>query len=172
MHISKNPAIWLLLAAVITAALLVSCATMFGTDLTPDQAQVVEVIDCPGIDKDRLFVMANSWAVDRFVSAESVIEYSDKEAGIVKGKYVLSYWEALDTYDLRSTLTIEIKDGAARITIADPYYRRTTSLGETLAGQSYYPMKSAASFNKNCLPKYRNLIASFKKAMQETGGEF
>jgi len=138
---------------------------MMGTGLTPEQARTVEIIDCQDIEKDRLFVLANSWAVDAFVSAESVIEFSDKEAGIIKGKYTISFWGDIQSYYVRSTLTIEVKDGAARITIADPYYR-----GEDWT--SYSPMKSAASFNKNCLPKYLNLIASFKKAMQESSEAF
>ena len=62
MHISRKRATWLVFAALISAALVVislfvSCATMLESDLTPEQARVVEVIDCPGIEKDRLFVL-------------------------------------------------------------------------------------------------------------------
>ncbi len=151
---------------------LVSCATMSDSGLTPELARVVEIIEVPGLDKFRLFVLANSWAVDAFVSAESVIEFSDKEAGIVKGKYVTSFMEGVYSYDVRSTLTIEVKDGAARITIADPYYRTTSGLGKTYTGQSYYPLKSLSSFEKNCKPNYLELIVSFKTALKDTSGVF
>jgi len=163
ISISRKPTTWLVFAALISVALVMSlfgsCATMVGSDLTPDQARVVEIVECPGIDKDRLFVLANTWAVDAFVSAESVIQYSDKEAGIVKGKYIISFIEwgffGSDPHKVSSTLLIEVKDGAARITIV-----------------TYDPTISEASFNKHCLPEYHNLIASFRKAMQEPGGAF
>lgn len=153
-------------------SLFISCATMSGTDLTSEQARIIDVIDCPGINKDDLFILANSWAVDVFVSAESVIEFSDKEAGIVKGKYIINFVEGVYVQAVRSTLTIEVKDDAARITIADPYYRTVSGLGETYAVTEYYPMRSAESFKKNCMPKYLNLIASFKKAIQEIDKDF
>ena len=158
------------------AAVLAGCATMttiYKTDLIPEKARVVEIIDCPNISKDRLFVLANSWAVDTFVSAESVIQFSDKEGGIIKGKYTISFSEGgfgigLYVYDVRSTLTIEVKEGAARIIIADPYFRGK----EWTSNYSYRPMESIATFDTNCLPRYRTLIASFKKAIQEASAAF
>ena len=46
-------------AALVVISLFVSCET-WDTSLTPEQAQVVDIIDCPGIDKARLFILANS----------------------------------------------------------------------------------------------------------------
>jgi hypothetical protein len=40
------------------------------------------------LDKDALFVKANLWMVDVFNNAESIIQYSDKEASVLKGKYL------------------------------------------------------------------------------------
>ena len=163
----------LLVVMVVLMAMLFlgSCATLTGTGLTPEHARVVEIIDCPDVEQDYLFVLANSWAVDAFVSAESVIEYSDKEAGIIKGKYIISFSEGVYGYNVRSTITIEVKNGAARITIADPYRRITSGMGEYYpeSTQPYRRMESAEGFDKNCLPRYRDLIASFKKAIQEPG---
>ena len=166
--------ILLMVLMVVVMMMFVSCATMMETDLDPEKAQVVKIIDSPGIKKDRLFVLANSWAVDTFVSAESVIEYSDKEAGIIKGKYVLSFSEGIYTYTARSTITIEVKDGAVRITIADPYIRVTSDLlnGEYYKGVGYRQLKSMTSFEKNILPRYLDLIESFKKAIQEPNEVF
>jgi hypothetical protein len=39
--------------------------------------------------KNDLFVMANSWMVKTFNSPQDVIQYNDKEAGIIKGKFLI-----------------------------------------------------------------------------------
>ena len=151
---------------------LTSCATMTDKDLKPEDAEISEVIEVPSVDKNTLFIRANSWAVDTFVSAESVIEFSDKEGGIIKGKYVMEYAEGVYTYDLRSTLTINVKDGAAKITITDPYFKVTSGLGERYYDTSYRPMQSLQSFNTNCLPQYKILISSFKDEIKKSESKF
>lgn len=164
---------WFGISVILVILLFVSCASL-GPTLTPEQLRIVEIVDCPGIDKNRLFVRANSWAVDAFVSAESVIEFSDKEAGIVKGKYATSFsiysFIFVYTYNARTTLTIEVKDGAARITIADPYTRMALT-GGSWTSYSPYDM-TVEAVNERLMPKYLDLIASFKEAMQAPKREF
>jgi hypothetical protein len=65
---------------------LAACATTTGA-VVP-QIDYSEIIDVPGVSKDDLFVKTNLWAVGYFNKAESVIEYSDKEAGIISGKFI------------------------------------------------------------------------------------
>jgi hypothetical protein len=161
-----------LLFPFLIAVILTSCATMTANDLPTDKAKVAKVISAPDLSKDQLFALANSWAVDSFTSANSVIEYSDKEAGIIKGKYTSGYFEGVYTFSLRSTITIEVKDGASRITISDSYYRATSGLGQSYYNTEYYPMRSAESFEKNCLPKYNELIKSFESAIQKPVATF
>ncbi len=153
-------------------AMLMGCATMMENDLTPDQAKVVRVFESSGQSKDRLFVIANSWAVDTFVSAESVIEFSDKEAGMIKGKYTTDFIEGVYVYSLKSTFTVEVKDGAARITIADPYFKATSGMGQAYNNVTYSPMRSSSSFEKNCRPKYEALAASFGEAVKTPTSTF
>jgi hypothetical protein len=60
--------------------------------------------------------------VDVLKNAESVIQYSDREAGIIKGKYISTGVGSDLGYrvDVGSTITIELRDNRYRISFADP----------------------------------------------------
>ena len=69
------------------------------------------------------YVKANEWIVRTFNDAESVIQFTDKEAGIIKGKYIMAkgqigtkYVPASEPY--YAMITLRVKEGAARIEIA------------------------------------------------------
>ena len=64
-----------------------SCATT-QTAFTP--ITLTETATVLGTKND-VYVKANLWLVDVFNSAKSVIQFSDKEAGVIKGKYVLYF---------------------------------------------------------------------------------
>jgi hypothetical protein len=163
----------MVLSFVLTALLLQSCATMTATDLTPERSTISEIVEIPGITKDDFFVRANSWMVDNFVNAESVIEYTDKEAGVIKGKYVMSGLpEGVSTFSVRSTITIETKEGKVRITITDPYRKYTTILGDYKPNMSYKVLGSKTFFEEKCLPSYLKLIESFKNAITTASSTF
>lgn len=73
-------------------------------------------------DKNTNFVRANEWMVDSFVSAKSVIQFSDKEAGVIKGKYLIfkgieATGYTLGTPEKYVTITLRVRDGAAKIEI-------------------------------------------------------
>lgn len=71
--------------------------------------------------KNQLFTRSQEWLIAAFNSAESVIQYSDKEDGVIIGKYKLrTVATAGHGYDLYATITIQVKDGRARISI-QPY---------------------------------------------------
>ena len=68
------------------------------------------------------YIKANEWMVQTFGNAESVIQFSDKEAGIVKGKYIMfkgvtatKYTAAQEAY--YAMITLRVKDQAARIEV-------------------------------------------------------
>jgi len=77
-------------------------------------------------DKNSNFIKANEWMVQSFNNAESVIQFKDKDAGIVKGKYAIkegytstsAYVMSTPTYF--SIITLRVKDNAARIEISAP----------------------------------------------------
>jgi len=101
-----------------------SCATM-GSKVPEEERHMQIVYNFPGNNADALFVSVNSWFVDTFNSAESVIEFSDKEAGIVKGKYAFMMKDGI--YDIRvmTTITVNVKDEKCRISFDNPIYAIT-----------------------------------------------
>ena len=99
------------------ALLLVSCATV----KTSDVKGKTVIVEMPGASKDELFVKASTWMVEAFKSSKSVIQYSDKEAGVIKGKYIISFMQGLLDAECESVITIECKDEKCRIVIGDPY---------------------------------------------------
>jgi hypothetical protein len=77
-------------------------------------------------DNNSNFIKANEWMVQSFNDAKSVIQFKDKEAGIVKGKYLLKagvvstspYVQSVPSF--YSIITIRVKDNLARIEIDAP----------------------------------------------------
>jgi PBP1b-binding outer membrane lipoprotein LpoB len=77
-------------------------------------------------DNNSNFIKANEWMVQSFNDAKSVIQFKDKEAGIVKGKYLLKagvnstspYVQSSPSF--YSIITIRVKDDLARIEINAP----------------------------------------------------
>jgi hypothetical protein len=81
-----------------------------------------EVVEMENLSKDTLYTKANMWFVDAFNNAESVIQFSDKESGIIKGKYIFPGigYDFGYRVDVGSTITIEVRDNRYRISFADP----------------------------------------------------
>ena len=81
-----------------------------------------EVVDLKNLSKDALYTKANMWFVDAFKNAGSVIQFSDKEAGIIKGKYISPGIGSDFGYrvDVGSTITVEVRDNRYKISFADP----------------------------------------------------
>jgi hypothetical protein len=83
------------------------------------QIDYSQIIDVPGMVKDDLFVKTNLWAVGYFNKSDSVIEYSDKEAGIISGKYIGERHPIngglSGSLAIRSIFTISIKDEKVKL---------------------------------------------------------
>jgi hypothetical protein len=99
-----------------------SCATL-GTDPDISNATKYEdVVEAPGMSAADLYNKVNMWFVDVFKSADSVIQYSDKDAGVIKGKYSFSTTYMMFPADIVSTITVEVKDGKYRVLFNDPHF--------------------------------------------------
>lgn len=129
-----------ILSVLMTVSILFTgCVTMGGGQATADMLVLTEIVEVPDASKDELFVRANSWMVDTFRSAESVIQYTDKEAGIVKGKYLLVLPIGIgEKMNVTSTVTIEVKDERAKITFNDAYYKYTIIVGSASSSEEGY----------------------------------
>ena len=113
----------LVLAVVLGTATLTSCGTA-RTELGSPQPKTKNVSNT--IDQNSNYIKANEWMVTTFNNAQSVIQFSDKEAGVVKGKYIMRVGTvstsayAASTPDLYAVITIRTKDKASRIEIVPP----------------------------------------------------
>lgn len=94
---------------------LASCST-----IVTESIPVSKVVKIPDTGKDELYIRANNWMVQTFNNAESVIQFSDKEAGTLSGRYLLG---RVMHQDVRpndfafAVIKIDTKEEAARITI-------------------------------------------------------
>lgn len=95
--------------------------------------------------KDDAWVKANNWMVKTFVSSESVIEFTDKEAGIINGKYnffSLGTGTSLAvTTKINASVFIQSKDYVVRITVDPQDY--STIEGGALYDPYKYPKEEA-----------------------------
>jgi hypothetical protein len=126
--------------------MLISCATTTGTKIT-EPVTFAEVVEVENTSPDELFTKVNMWFVDAFRKADSVIQFSDKESGVIKGKYVddINIYQESGMYKgqyhihrISSTITVEIREGRYRISFADPM---TRIVGDSLNG--IYPQLRA-----------------------------
>ena len=108
---------------VILICLLVSCASY--QPITKEESTYSVVVNVPNIPAKDLYVLINLWFVDTFRSADNVIQYSDKEYGVIAGKYgfAVSYSSPMvKTYlNVFATIKAEVRNGKYRITFSDPY---------------------------------------------------
>jgi hypothetical protein len=102
---------------VLLSVILLSMAACKTTG-TP-QVDYSKIVDAPGVSQDDLFVKVNLWAVGYFNKADSVIEYSDKGAGIISGKYIghthLIMGGLSGRQYVRSIFTISVKDDKVKL---------------------------------------------------------
>lgn len=77
-------------------------------------------------NKNANYVKANEWMVQAFNNAESVIQFTDKESGVIKGRYAMKMGVTSTSPYVSNTpaftaiITIRVKDKASRIEIAPP----------------------------------------------------
>ena len=100
---------------------LCSCVTLNLKPIT--QTKLERVIEVPNVSKNDLYIKVNEWFVKNFTSAESVIQFQDKEEGKIIGKYVaeLTSCEATHYY-FKSTqiISVDIRGSRLRLNITDP----------------------------------------------------
>jgi hypothetical protein len=141
---------------IIGIVLMQSCA-MNKLLTIPPKSKVVTV---KGKTKNELYIRANTWMVETFNNAKSVIQFSDKENGIVTGKYIMAtiITSTTTTHEIYSIIKIQVKDEAARITITPESYKSDANF---FAGGKNYPIEQMNS-------DIDMLINNFSKSIIET----
>lgn len=143
------------LYAFLVAASLSSCVT----NLTPvpREDRMYRAIIETEHDENVEYRIANEWFVDTFVSAESVIQYQDQEAGIIKGKGKIAVFEVMgDTLSVDCVLTVEVKPKRVRIT-----FDEMSSPSSLTGGDGYH-----SGVHDMFLEKAEIMVASLEKAFE------
>ncbi|WP_026449922.1 DUF4468 domain-containing protein [Aequorivita capsosiphonis] len=84
-------------------------------------------------NKDDLYIKSNNWMVETFVSAKSVVQFSDKETGIVTGRYLLkeTFKEQngikVPINSIYAIIKIQVKDNACKISITPEEFYESRS---------------------------------------------
>lgn len=151
------------LSALPLLLVLTSCVTVPDVPLNDHYEQVIEV---PGSSKDILYAATNAWFVERFNSAESVIQFQDKKAGRVMGKYRFP-----GSFMYRTLVSVDVRDDAARIKFYDLSYWDVS----ILSGQGQWKWVSSLNaksrhyyLSRDVIPKWHKMAASFETRLKES----
>lgn len=147
-----------------------SCGTMKGVKATPESKQFEQIINVAGKDKNQLYVDANSWFVETFNSAESVIEFQDKEAGKILGKYIFSYNEGVYGYNMKQTVDISIKDEKVKVKIYNPLFLVTSGMGEKYNNTRYRILETQKGVDRARL-EWTKLFDSLDKRISTSSND-
>ena len=108
---------WIIFVVMILG-MLVSCAT---TMQAVGESMIVQrIIEVQGT-KSELYRLANEWMAKSFVDSSEVIQYRDKDEGIIVGRGITKQPIGLITFNFWYSLTVEVKENKARVTIEDIY---------------------------------------------------
>jgi len=120
------------LSFIVCFLVTLSCVTSGSKEKITEPVIFAEIVEANGISQETLFTRTNMWLVDVFRNAESVIQFSDKESGVIKGKYIDNgILDGMFICRVYSTITIEIREGRYRISFSDPTYYY---IGDTVNG--------------------------------------
>lgn len=111
---------------ILVVFIMSSCYTLQPVTFTDEEFS--KVYDDVIGTKNDLYLKANTWMVSFFKDAKSIIQHSDKEQGVIIGKYLMKEREGYNTNllilpgleNIYSTINIQVKDNKARISIR-PY---------------------------------------------------
>jgi hypothetical protein len=154
----------IIIFAIVFPFLFSACSTMGGGKASEEMLSITKSVEVANTSKDQLYVKANEWAVSVFNHADSVIEYSDKEAGKFSGKYSSHIPFALaQDMNVTSIITIDVKDNKARIIINKPYYSYDLWVGNQKSHEEglVTDLNTITSVREKWIP----LIDSFEKAI-------
>ena len=125
-------------------------------------------------NQSQLFVAANNWMVEQFMDARSVIQFTDKEEGVVTGRYLLHDITNSMSLDSRTreigifaVIKIQVKDGASRISITPEPFQEFKSPTDHIYGKARSYGKQEAE------TQIAELIASYEEYVNnDTSGNW
>lgn len=157
---------FLVLTLMVLVFSMSSCATLRPGE--PTMESFSQVFQVEGSTANKLWNRTNAWCIDAFRHSKDVVQYSDKEDGIIRGKFVMErnsyYYEYIQT-----TFSIEIKDNRIKLNFYNPL---RLIYGDIMVG--YYVGVSEipvyqrdTKISKQVLAEWSVLIQSFKQYIQK-----
>jgi hypothetical protein len=159
------------LVAVFGVVCFISCASL-GPDVD-GPVEYNEVINVDGMSADNIYIKANMWFVDAFRNADSVIQFSDKASGTIKGKYVSDLViSGYQQYLTTTTITVEAREGRCRISFTDPSFKEYLVNGYGIRMGGFNggdkPVKAQVMAD-NLQIEWKSLSSSLEKSLKTTG---
>lgn len=118
--------------------LLHGCAAAF--PLKPEETSYQKIIELPAQSKGHIYEKSRQWIAERFKSAKSVIEYENKEEGVIIANNSMTRPESVVHISGGSIITYtmkeEIKDNKARLTFNN-FEALVPTTHNALTGQVY-----------------------------------
>ncbi|NLC92618.1 MAG: DUF4468 domain-containing protein [Treponema sp.] len=154
----------LIVSVIVLSAMLWGFTSCVSSNVAANPISIQKIIDVPGENKSTLFVKANSAAVDMFRNASSVIEFSDKESGIIKGKFIIpNVSSGIYYHRINVIITVEVKDGKMRLSLSDV---TATYTGDALNGNyakdgQTFEVESSSNLGQKVLNELDNFINSY-----------
>lgn len=103
------------------AVLIFSGCAGLSPELPQEQRMFTYIIDVPNMKEDEIFTKTMGWVSESFRSAKSVIQYQDKDAGVINGNGLMPdvYWNSFlkPKWDMHFMFSIDIKEEKLRIMI-------------------------------------------------------
>lgn len=144
-------------------------------DLKNDLNNFQRIIQVDEKSKDELYLNANDWFVSNFTKSDEVIEFRDKEAGKISGKYIWRtdgirgqrFSNRNVRYDalIKSTIFVDIKDEKVRVKLENPLVR-----GVKFPDNPYKEIKRKETAKK-VLDNWDNVVADLEQALKRGNDE-
>ena len=107
----------------LTIFFLSSCAS-FKTFSFTDEDEIMDVFGNLNKTQSQLFIKSQEWLIKNFHQADHIIQFSDKEDGVMMGRYLLTsiptynlQGEIISSRDIYAVIDIRVKDDKARISV-------------------------------------------------------
>jgi hypothetical protein len=132
------------------------------------------IVEAPGYSKEQIFNGTKIWIAENFRSAKAVLEYENKDAGMLIGNGIIPYpcsgleCIAKVNWKVPFTMRVDIKDQKFRLTFSNLRLSWPSSYNRTYGAQPGYdgPIRTQGDLDtiKPELLKFGDqLLASFRK---------
>jgi hypothetical protein len=107
-----------ILIIAIVGVMLAGCMPKM-TAPNSEELQIERIFQVRNLDKDEIFERSKMWMAKNFKSAKSVIEYENKEKGVIIGNGTTDIYIKITLPRIVATFTMQedIKDGKVRLKI-------------------------------------------------------